>query len=895
MSLLWLSIFLFSIAWLPLIGIYSSTTIHYTTPYWFIASLLSFGIIINIFILRSIDIEKIDKKYYLFFAPLLLSIYVFPFPYNLASIVLTIGLITSLFNRLGKIFTAITNGLIFSGIILAAQTAIIPFFFLIFSHYHRADWLTPIIFILLKFVGIENSITQNEIFIRNLEKVYSFITSWDIMALYSLLNIFVAGLVGIILFTNRKGNLRKVKNIIILILTLFIYMIFRYVGIILAFVNIKKPDVFWRLDIMFLSLIPVIFLLIKFIKFNQINIISLPSFNWSRQYVMPVIFAIIFAFSIAGFFGFHDPGIRKQGKILIDEGHSDWEWTVKKFDTEWYGRQSTYNYYSLAEYIKYFYQVEQKTDSLTDELLKEYDILMIKTPTEPFSNSEIEAIKKFVENGGGLFMIGDHTNVFGITTNLNPIASEFGLKFCYDGQYDLSGELSVYRPPEVLPHPVVQRMPAFLFATGCTMEAPLTAENVIIGYGIKSIYLDYSQKNFFPKNAAREETIEFGLFLQAAGTKYGKGRILGFTDSTVWSNFYMFIPGKPELLLGCVEWLNRQNGSLRNLRITFLFLALLSLILFIYISIKLKSHSLISISLFSILLTLAMSIAFFEKLNGIFYPSPKPHKKYVQVNFDYEHSDFEMPVLHVTREAKRSFSTFYTWLQRLDYVPQLCYNFKQSLKNGNVVVIINPRKPFTKDEIESFLAHIKNGGKAMIIDDPGAKNMSTAGQLLDPIGISIKQLFENNTAICYRENEGDSLRFTTQNAGEVVGGKPLVFADLSPKELTSPRLRYPSIDRSFPHLPGKDFPDQVDQRRQRSPMKKLKEFSADSIKKASKPIMKKIPVFATKNIGKGIVGVLACADVFTTAQMGYSGVIPNKNMRNIYEFEYWIFRDLFQL
>lgn len=176
---------------------------------------------------------------------------------------------------------------------------------------------------------------------------------------------------------------------------------------------------------MFLSLFPLTFLLAKFIRFDKIDIFSLPNIYWQRQYIFPIIFIIIFVFSITGFFGFFDHGIKKQGRILIDEGHSDWEWTTKKFDTEWYGRQSTYNYYSLAQYLKKFYSVEQKIENLTDSLLVNYDILMIKTPTEPFSNDEINSIKKFVTYGGGLFLVGDHTNVFGITTNLNPIATEF--------------------------------------------------------------------------------------------------------------------------------------------------------------------------------------------------------------------------------------------------------------------------------------------------------------------------------------------------------------------------------------------------------------------------------------------------------------------------------------
>jgi hypothetical protein len=815
MYCLWLSIFLFSMMWLPLTAIYSSTTIHHIPPYWFIISSLVIGIVANIVALRSINFEKIDRKYYLFFTPLFLSIYAFPFPHNLASIILAIGLIFSFFINRGKIFKAIANGFLISGIILAVQTIVLPFVFLVFSRFHRVDWLAPFISTILKLLGLESSVSQNELFVKSADKIYSFITSWDIMMLYPLLNIFVGGIILILLLSSKNINLSKVtkipkiKNFGILFLTISLYMIFKYIGIIFTFLNVTNVRVFWRLDIMFLSLFPLTFLLTKFIRIDKIDSNSLPRIYWQRQYILPIICVIIFVFAITGFFGLFDPGIQKQGRILIDEGHSDWEWTTKKFDTEWYGRQSTYNYYSLAQYLKKFYFVEQKTENFTDSLLENYDILMIKTPTEPFSSDEINSIKKFVANGGGLFLVGDHTNVFGITTNLNPIASEFGLRFCYDGQYDLSSEMSVYRHPKLMPHPVVQNMPPFLFATGCTMEAPLLADNVIIGNGIKSIYLDYSQKSFFPKNAGAEETIEFGLFLQAAGIKYGKGRVLGFTDSTVWSNFFMFIPGKPELLIGCVEWLNRKNGFFSDLRAIFLIISLVSLMVFIFFAIKLKSRAIIPVSLFAFLLTLILSIIFFEKLNSYFYSNPKPKQKIVQVNFDYEHSEYELPILHVTRDANKSYATFYTWLQRLDFVPKVCDNFNQSLKSGDAVVIINPRKPFKKKEIENFLNYIKNGGKALIIDDPFATNVSTVGQLLNPLGMFIKPIMGRNSAVFYHKNEKDSLSFMTRNGGKVEGGTAIMFANLFPKKSNSRPTFNRSTNRQFPHLPVNDFSDQI--------------------------------------------------------------------------------------
>lgn len=897
MVLIWLGILTFSLAWFLLTGFYYPTTIHYSTPYIVIFSLLISGTIINIFALRTsnIDFEKADKKYLLFLIPLSLLIYTIPFPYNLAPVFGIAGLILFPFLRIGKLRQVIVKGILFSAIILSVQTFVIPFFFLLFSHFHRVDWLTSPILILLKITGVDCAVSQNQLFIGNFDKVFSFITGWDMLALFVFLQIMAGGIIAILFFSREidNGNRRsfsKTRTMISFFLVLFVYMIFRYAAILFTFLNMEKANVFWRFDILFISFIPLPFLLKKFIKCKRAISFSLPPFVLNRKVFFISFLSVLMSFSLIGFWGFHDPGIQKQGRILIDEGHSNWEWTTRKFDTQWYGKQSAYNYYCLANYLDHFYHVRQSDSAITENLLANTDILIIKTPTEPFTQNEIQAIKRFVSKGGGLFLIGDHTNVFGITTNLNPIARQFGLNFRYDGQYDISGELSVYHPPKILPHPVVQNIPVFLFETGCTIAAPLSSDCVMTGYGIKSIYLDYSRKNFFPANAFNEETMEFGLFLQSAGTTFGKGRVLLFTDSTVWSNFSMFIPGKPELLLGCIEWLNRKNSVYYPVKWIFPVFGFIFLLCILILRLKWPLINLSGLPLFASLLTIALTIPFFEFLNRVQYAAPEPHTKYTQINFEYEHSSYELPIQHLVRNHRRSLSTFYTWIQRMGFVPKVCYKFSDALKDGDALVIANPQKEFSESEVRHFTGFIKNGGKALIIADPQTNSISVVNRLLNNTDMQVATIPAKYRAAFYRTGQKDSLLFVAAAAGCVNGGTNLLKA--VPRPNNEQRNAFPSYRRGNvnPHLPQNDFPVPAND----SHVAESKELRNETTTANGKNY-ENVPVFSVEKFGKGILAVMACFDVFSNDQMGYSFTIPNKNINNIYETEYWIFRELFGL
>jgi hypothetical protein len=68
---------------------------------------------------------------------------------------------------------------------------------------------------------------------------------------------------------------------------------------------------------------------------------------------------------------------------------------------------------------------------------------------------------------------------------------------------------------------------------------------------------DYSAGSFFgplepePSNAA-------GNVVMSAWGEHGKGRVALWTDSTLFSNFAVYLPGKREIALNTLDWLNRR-------------------------------------------------------------------------------------------------------------------------------------------------------------------------------------------------------------------------------------------------------------------------------------------------------------------------------------------------
>ena len=202
-----------------------------------------------------------------------------------------------------------------------------------------------------------------------------------------------------------------------------------------------------------------------------------------------------------------------------------------------------------------------EADAIDEKTLSACDVLVIKIPRVRFTPEEVRAVVNFVEAGGGLLLIGDHTNLERSAAHMNDITRAFGFTFRDDVLYSTqpAPDQEHYQAPMV-PHRGDRaragvRFRRLLF----DRSGAQPGASVVTATGLWSMPGDYDFDNYMSWAMHVPET-RFGAFVQAWSTHGGRGRVIAWGDSTIFSNFCLYQPGKAQVLLNLVEWLNHQGG-----------------------------------------------------------------------------------------------------------------------------------------------------------------------------------------------------------------------------------------------------------------------------------------------------------------------------------------------
>jgi hypothetical protein len=775
---LWLGILFLSVSWLFFIPQFTIPDEIIGTLFVILGTLCMIG-----GIWRTVP-NHLDMKYIFLLIPLILALILVPYPYNLGLVVLTIGLLLSVvFNKL-KTAQAIPLGIAFTGVILLVQTAVFPLYMIFVSHGHRIDVLSPVISLIANFLGLHASTNNGIVYIQTIQNTYPVTITWEKLGGYLWLNLLLGALLLFVLLYEKRKIL---KNALIFLLTSIIYIIIRFIAILSGYLTTSELSIFWDPLYMALSFLPFALLLMKLLPLKNTckEAMQVSSLNFTKKHLIAFLMVFLLVFSFIGAFIFQDPGAIKSGRVLIDEYHSQWEDTTRPLDTDWYGLLSTYNYYSWAQWLSYHYNVVKNTNSsLTGEILNDYDILILKCPTESYTEPEIQSIKHFVENGGGLYLIGDHTNVFGMNTFLNQISEEFGIRYRTDATYELgTGDLSIYQPDRLFSHPVIQHITQFDFMTSCTLEptsllASARMENIIIGNRVTSEPGTYATENFFRESVASPDS-EYGYLLQAAAIKYGQGRVVAFTDSTVFSSFCIFTDGYPTFTLGTLEYLNRTN-SYAYINIIFLCIAIISFITLIVLLRNSKKIKILWMFLFAGLLAFTTITPLCSYLNNISYPLPIAQTDYTHICFDQEHSSCNISVKPTATLSndKNNYGTFFVWTQRVGCVPSLEKTLKDAMANSDIIVIVNPTQPFTESEIQMLTIYLEKGCRVILMDSI-MNTKSTANELIGNFGIWLTTSINDQLVNFSRSEDGNhsTIGNITVPYLTITGGKQILSND----------------------------------------------------------------------------------------------------------------------
>lgn len=266
--------------------------------------------------------------------------------------------------------------------------------------------------------------------------------------------------------------------------------------------------------------------------------------------------------------------------ILVDLLHTDIQTpTDHCLHRDQYSYQGAYGFYRLFEHFEnYGYPWAPTELELSTPRLEPYDILFINLLHDrnpDFTEDEVEAIKDFVHDGGGLFVIGDHTNVYRHAERINRFLVPMGLEMMFHTAVDYPPVYSVSGQGWIMmfdfaDHPINEGVDMISFKTGGPIDSDdpdddlvFTSEDSFADYWDESndhgYYGSWSQGD-------DEELEPSGPLSVAAATEYGDGRVALVGDQNIFGDGWVNLGHNFEFAANIVEWLAGNEDTEEPLR-----------------------------------------------------------------------------------------------------------------------------------------------------------------------------------------------------------------------------------------------------------------------------------------------------------------------------------------
>lgn len=503
-----------------------------------------------------------------------------------------------------------------------------------------------------------------------------------------------------------------------------------------------------------------------------------------RELVIATVTVIVLAAGATTLLVLEPVGKPKGGRVVFVERHSEWEPTDRAYDTKSFGHDPSYSYSAIYDYCRQYFDVSRlKEDEAIDaDRLGDCDVLVIKTPTQPYSLEELRAVHRFVARGGGLLLIGEHTDFMRIGTCLNQIAEPFGFKFRPDNLFGVQEPYIQHVAPRRFPHPAVRNVPFIRYAGSCSIDPGWSwGRAAVWNTGLWGLDADYNMENFFPEAHYHPE-MRYGAFIQLWETRFGKGRVLAFTDSTIFSNFSTFEPGKAEFMLDMLSWLNcRSMLDSNGVRILVRLCGWGVLVVLTWLVltrfprydgawIVVASAGLVGY------LGATTGIAAWQR-GGL----PDCQRPLVRVVLDRATSRVPLSEGGYADEPD-GYGLLEQWIPRLGH-----YTVRADgpeAFSGDILLVISPTVSVSEEYRQRLIDWVSEGGKLVVIDSPDRFG-TTANSLLWPFGMSLYYATACQGDLHLEKSDWPGIAVAT--ACQIEGGEPFMWVGETP---VAARTRY---------------------------------------------------------------------------------------------------------
>lgn len=711
---------------------------------------------------------------------LLVTAILVPWPYRAAPLLLFAGLALAIAPIPRRWPKTVGDAALAAGAILTIQWPATYVYECVTAGSHELPRpIASLLLGLVRLLGVDAALRDSSLTLYSVRTVHELGATWELLLELPTL-CFLAG--GIVLVCTRRDKLAAFALVVILWLparAAILIAVFLHRALLTDYdASFSLMNQFWSPWVHLAMLAIPVLLACRFVHTDAAAPLEAATHSSEKRSNRILASALVFAgvFLLCLGLLWEPSGERKAGRVLVDEHRSTWERTDRPFDANWYGHESGYNYACLYDYCSRFYRMGRLETDVNDRTLRDCDVLIVKVPTSRYDPQEVDAIERFVERGGGLLLIGEHTNVFNTGTHLNDIARRFGFAFRYDCLFGINSAFEqLWRPP-LVPHPIVHRMPPMDFAVSCSIRPGASRGRAVIrSTGLWNLPADYHVSNYYPQ-VEDHAYARYGAFIQLWAAQAGDGRVVAFTDSTIFSNFSTFEPGKAELMLGMLEWLNHDKGAV-DWRPSLLALATAAGVAGLATMRRQRGACVLTLAVG--LFGWSAGTATVRTLHRHDMPSPVAARPYVHVVMDRTLCETPLSRSGFIDGRPNGFGIFERWILRLGH-----FTSRKSgpdVTAGDLVVFAYPTRTVTQEFRDRIVDYVASGGRALVLDSPENVH-STANSLLYPFGLgfdSSRKLAGSAQAI-----EGKP-PVRIESAYPVSGGRPVISLDGSPIAATA--------------------------------------------------------------------------------------------------------------
>ena len=326
---------------------------------------------------------------------------------------------------------------------------------------------------------------------------------------------------------------------------------------------------------------------------------------------------------------------------------------------------------------------------LTRNTLSDISVLIIETPEDEYTSGEIEAITEFVERGGGLFVLGDHTNIMNCYLTLNPLLHKFGLHLNFD--YSMLWE----------PHfASLAGFDSVEETAGATLR--IDRMDALVFYSLKyTTWADLGDwqatHHVYMGDIAPQKNEDYGVLPICAAVNYHKGRVVAIANSDSFGGASLLY--NYEFIARLIKYLDHENSFFRD---TWFRLLLLPFILFGVVRVR-------SLALKPFVFSLAI-VLILVQVQALVPVGAMPQNNLIAL--DVGHANVEG--YGSPHQYKNVF--FAMFAQHYGFNPVLVQDVPKDIQRYKAYVTMGPGLPFSEEEVNRLTEYVENGGFLLVCD-----------------------------------------------------------------------------------------------------------------------------------------------------------------------------------